>query len=78
MAFQKNYGELETIQEPPCIHLRSKAIYVTGELKKPRFPDEEGSDNCWCNVSQHVYGPDRGDVSRRLCVPGRECYRDTH
>jgi hypothetical protein len=35
MAFIKNYDVPEPVNTPPCIHLRSKAIYVTGSLRDP-------------------------------------------
>ncbi|MCA9172930.1 MAG: hypothetical protein KDB14_00375 [Planctomycetales bacterium] len=77
MPFEKHYNQLEPAEHEPCIHLRSKAIYVTGELK-PHHSDEDGSHYCWCNLTQHVIGPDKSDVEHRQCGPGRECYRDSH
>lgn len=78
MVFQKYYDETRPTREASCIHLRSKAMYVTGELKNPEHPDELGSQDCWCNKTQHVKGPDQADVDRCACTPGRECYRDTY
>ena len=78
MVFQKYYDETQPTREAGCIHLRSKAMYVTGELKNPEHPDEEGSQGCWCNVTQHVKGPDQADVDRCTCTPGRDCYRDSY
>ncbi len=78
MAFLKLYDEQRPMNEPNCIHLRSKAIYVSGEIRKPEHPDEEGSQYCWCNMTQHVLGPDRRDVERVRCIPGRECYRASY
>ena len=78
MVFQKYYDETQPTTESSCIHLRSKAMYVTGELKNPEHPDELGSQDCWCNMTQHVKGPDQADVDRCACTPGRECYRDTY
>ena len=75
MAFEKTYEALKGTSAPPCAHLRSKAIFVTGTLDPPMHLDEEGADYCWCNLTQHVLGPDDQDVSRGRCVPGRECYR---
>ncbi len=75
MAFEKTTESLEIVTTPPCTHLRSKAIYVTGMLDAPTHADEEGADYCWCNLTQHVLGPDDADVSRGTCVPGRTCYR---
>jgi len=77
MAFVKQYDASRPVTQPICIHLRSKAIYVTGELKNPEHPDEEGSHYAWCNLTQHVKGPDRNDCDRCSCTPGRKCYKDS-
>lgn len=60
---------------PPCMFLRSKAIYVTGD-PDPKSPEEAGSTrfNCWCNKTQHVFGPDNELVDRATCVDGRACF----
>lgn len=78
MPFEKYYDEAPPVTEPACIHLRSKAIYVTGDLRNPDHPDEAGSQYCWCNMTQHILGPDQSAVNRRACTPGRGCYRETH
>jgi hypothetical protein len=78
MAFEKYYDVERPTRLPACIHLRSKAMYVTGDIKNPNHPDEEGSQYCWCNKTQHVVGPDQVQVERCSCVPGRECYCDTY
>ena len=77
MAYHRITEPLEIIDAPPCAHLRSKAIYVTGMLDRPVHVDEEGSDYCWCNLTQHILGPDDSDVSRQRCIPGRDCYCGT-
>lgn len=78
MAFEKHYDQQLPVTTPPCIHMRSKAMYVTGSIDAPDHPDEEGSHYCWCNRTQHVIGPDQNDVDRPLCIPGRECYQETY
>jgi len=78
MPFEKYYDAHLPVTEPACIHLRSKAMYVTGELRNPDHPDEAGSQYCWCNVSQHVLGPDQLAVNRPACIPGRGCYQAGH
>jgi hypothetical protein len=78
MAFQKIYDQSLPITTPPCIHLRSKAMYVSGQHRVPEHPDEAGSQHCWCNITQHVRGPDLETVDRPSCIPGRECYRETY
>jgi len=79
MAFIKHYNLPEPITTSPCIHLRSKAIYVTGELRDVNKTDELGGNNyCWCNMTQHILGPDEKHVDSRGCTPDRSCYRDTY
>ena len=77
MAFEKHYDLPEPVEHEPCVHLRSKAIYVTGELT-PNHTDEDGSHYCWCNLTQHVIGPDQSDVDHRSCSPDRDCYKKCH
>lgn len=78
MPFEKYYDAHLPVTEPACQHLRSKAMYVTGELRNPDHPDEAGSQYCWCVVSQHVLGPDQLTVNRHDCTPGRSCYQATN
>ena len=78
MAFEKYYDEPEPVTLPPCVHLRSKAMYTTGQLINPEHPDESGSHYCWCNMTQHIIGPDKKDVDRPTCVEGRDCYCRTY
>ncbi len=78
MAFKKYYDEQRPVTELACIHLRSKAIYVTGEIRTPEHPDEEGNQYCWCNKTQHILGPDQKDVERACCIPGRGCFCESY
>lgn len=79
MPFEKSYDALPQITTPPCVHLRNKAMYVRGTVNDPEnFPDESGAGYCWCNLTQHVVGPDTRYVTRGECVPTRDCYRETH
>ena len=75
MGYQRSYDDPSTPDLPPCLHLRSKAIYVTGN-PDPQSPEEVGSTrfNCWCNKTQHVIGPDEVLVERRSCIAGRDCF----
>ncbi len=77
MAFEKSFDEPVELNTPACIHLRSKAMYVSGVTDTPH-PDEAGSNYCWCNQTQHVIGPDQDDVARAQCVKGRRCYKISH
>lgn len=76
MGYKRSFHEGLAILQPPCMNLRSKAIYVTGD-PDPRPTDDEGSTrfSCWCNRTQHVLGPDQELVDRSTCVEGRTCYR---
>ena len=78
MPFQRYFDESLPVDQPACIHLRSKAMYTTGEIRNPEHPDEHGSQYCWCNVTQHVIGPDQSDVGRRECTAGRHCFREVY
>ncbi len=76
MGYQRSFDDNDGILQPPCINLRSKAIYVTGN-PDPQTPEEKGSTrfNCWCNKTQHTLGPDQGLVERAACVDGRGCFQ---
>ena len=75
MGYQRSFDQKNVQPLPPCMNLRSKAIYVTGN-PDPQTPQEEGSTrfNCWCNKTQHVLGPDREIVDRHACTDGRDCF----
>ena len=75
MGYQRSFNDKNVQPLPPCMNLRSKAIYVTGN-PDPQSPEEEGSTrfNCWCNKTQHVIGPDQVLVDRHACVDGRDCF----
>jgi len=76
MPYQRSSDlPLRVLNGPLCRHLRSKAMYVTGEFC-PQHVDEEGSHYAWCNLTQHIVGPDEGDVDRACCTPNRPCYCD--
>ena len=75
MGYQRSFNQKNVQPLPPCMNLRSKAIYVTGN-PDPQSPEEEGSTrfNCWCNKTQHIMGPDQKIVDRHDCVDGRDCF----
>lgn len=76
MAYQRTFDDPKEPLPAPCIFLRSKAIYVTGD-PDPQSKEEEGSTrfNCWCNLTQHVIGPDQQLVERPSCIDGRGCFQ---
>jgi hypothetical protein len=75
MAYQRTFGMPEPVSEPPCMHLRSKAIYVTGN-PDPEDASETGSHrySCWCNQTLRAMGPDEQPVERPACISGRGCF----
>lgn len=78
MPYQREFDQpmKTTMEQPPCAHLRSKAMYVTGELDPSHLDEVDSHDhNCWCNASQHTIGPDDGVVERETCIAGRTCYQ---
>ncbi len=77
MAFEKRIGSQEPLPGPACVHLRSKSMFVHGGLKAVDNPDDAEGQYCWCNLTQHVLGPDQQHVGRCDCVDGRECFRAT-
>ena len=75
MPYKRSFGELKVIDQPACVYLRSKAMYVTGDVD-PTHPDEVDSHQyVWCNMTQYNVGPDEGDVGRQQCIPGRKCFQ---
>ncbi len=76
MSYQRSHNELSMVGKPACVHLRSKAMYVTGDLE-PTDQDEVSGHSCWCNRTQHSVGPDQQSVERTTCIAGRDCYRAT-
>ena len=69
-------NDLNVLQSPQCAHLRSKGMYVTGYMD-PASEDVEGHGDgyCWCNQTQHMYGPDDQFVDRQQCNTSRPCYQ---
>ena len=75
MSYKRSINGGEKSLLPPCMYLRSKAIYVTGD-PDPKCEEEMGSTrfDCWCNKTQYELGPDQSLVDRTQCVEGRDCY----
>ena len=75
MAYEKDYlAEDDLVVLPPCKHLRSKAMYVKGSQTDTGDPKDGGNQNTWCNLTQHIIGPDNETVDRIHCVEGRKCH----
>ena len=63
--------------KPCCLNLRHKMMYVDPRQMTPGLVDD-GSDTrvFLCLLTQHVIGPDDGQVSpRQCCSESRACFR---
>lgn len=74
MPYERTFDEPELPLEKVCRHLRSKAIYVAGQMEPSAEQERMGSGHCWCSHTQHVMGPDDQLVERRACSSARTCY----
>lgn len=74
MPYSRTFDEETGPLQPVCRHLRSKAIYVSGQLEPPPDLESTGSGHCWCNHTLHILGPDNELVERRGCNSNRACY----
>jgi hypothetical protein len=74
MPYERSFDEPTEPLERVCRHLRSKAIYVAGNMEPPPEIESMGSGHCWCSMTQHVFGPDDQQVDRRGCNSSRVCY----
>jgi hypothetical protein len=57
-----------------CSSLRSKKFFLTDALPTEASQYLDGSNHCWCRVTQQVTGPDGGSVKPEACVASRDCY----
>ncbi|MEX0675710.1 MAG: hypothetical protein WD063_01460 [Pirellulales bacterium] len=74
MPYSRTFDEPTGPLQPVCRHLRSKAIYMAGQMEPPPEMEETGSGHCWCNQTLHILGPDSAVVDRRSCNSNRTCY----
>jgi hypothetical protein len=75
---QENSGEITTSVVPQsafCSSLRSKKFFMVDALPTDASQYLDGSNHCWCRVTQQVIGPDGGSVHPESCTAGRDCYR---
>lgn len=63
------------LQSPFCAALRSKKYFRLDGLATAADDYLDGSNHCWCRVTQQVVGPDGGKARPERCAPGRECYQ---
>jgi len=57
-----------------CASLRSKKFFMMDALPTEASQYLDGSNHCWCRVTQQVIGPDGAPVDPGACVAGRSCY----
>lgn len=72
MPYHRPLDEPDAPRGKPCAHLRSKGMYVTGQLDPAEVGHSDGY--CWCNQTQQQIGPDRELVDRAACQEGRGCF----
>jgi hypothetical protein len=75
MPYKRSFDELNVADTPACVYLRSKGMYVTGEVDTTNPDEIDGNASCWCNLTQHSVGPDEGGVDRTTCIAGRKCFK---
>ncbi len=75
MPYQRSFDEPSVTDKPACVYLRSKAMYVTGEVDTTNPDEIDSNASCWCNLTQHVVGPDDSGVDRLACIDGRKCFK---
>jgi len=74
---QKAANEINASVAPQsafCSSLRSKKFFMIDALATEASQYIDGSNHCWCRVTQQVIGPDGGSVRPESCVSGRDCY----
>ncbi len=75
MPSETPQNDLTVLQGPACMHLRSKGMYVTGQVDPTDDYEGLGDGHCWCSHTQAGMGPDNELADRRLCNPSRQCYQ---
>lgn len=72
MPYSRPIDEPEAPQGPACLQLRSKGMYVTGQVDPTGAGHSDGY--CWCNLTQRQLGPDNELADRTACQTGRGCF----
>jgi len=63
-----------------CRHLRSKGMYVYGDLDPDQLAAESADTSTdhdgyfWCLRTMSCLGPDKKELGRSECGPDRDCY----
>ena len=59
----------------PCLHLRSKGMYVYTDPPEGESYEDDDTTNCWCFQTLKSFGPDDELVGARACRDAsRSCY----
>lgn len=74
MPYNRPLDEPEALVGKACLQLRSKGMYVTGQLDPADAGHSDG--HCWCNLTQKPLGPDNVLVERTTCRTGRGCFQE--
>ena len=68
MVFRKEHSPDQPNDEPVCINLRNKAMFVTGSRNANCPHGGDAAQHCWCVLTQHTLGPDHSLVGREKCT----------
>jgi hypothetical protein len=74
---KNDLSDLPIIQSTsaPCLHLRTKAMYVYEGAPRGEPLDDDDNTTYWCFKTLKTFGPDDALVGGRLCRNGsRSCY----
>jgi hypothetical protein len=67
----------DTLKSPFCRELRSKRFFMVQGVPTESRQYLDGSDHCWCFLTQQPIGPDGDKVYPDRCTSGRTCYRSS-
>ena len=61
---------------PPCLHLRTKRMYIPALAENAAQDDAHSGDQSfyWCNKTLTALGVDDDPVHPCACRPGRSCH----
>lgn len=62
-------------RQPPCRHLRTKAVYVSDEQGREYLERTIPSESYWCVKTMRPVGPDDEPAEPDDCGRNRPCYQ---
>ncbi len=65
------------VRGPLCRNIRTKGMYVTGEMLNDPNAMPYDATVWWCVLTQKPVGPDDGPCHRDDCRFGRKCFEPT-